>query len=165
MKKLEIGSGSKPLEGYIHLNINPKAPHVDIIANAEKIPCPDNEFDEIVANHILEHIIWHKSEAVLAEWYRVLKPKGIIKICVPNLDWIIDLYKDPNRWKTIKGHPYSAKENKLDMVNHYLYGTSAVHNQHQRAFNAEHLYYLLMKVGLKNIHMVENMYLTVTAEK
>ena len=42
-KKLEIGSGAKPKEGYLHFDVrsNVKA---DVIGDARQLPFEDNEF-------------------------------------------------------------------------------------------------------------------------
>ncbi|KKQ75909.1 MAG: Methylase involved in ubiquinone/menaquinone biosynthesis [Candidatus Woesebacteria bacterium GW2011_GWB1_38_5b] len=48
---------------------------------AEKLPFPDNTFDVVIANAILEHIP-AETQAV-NEWRRVLKQSGILAITVP----------------------------------------------------------------------------------
>lgn len=44
----------------------------------------DCRFDVIVLSHLLEHL--HDPAALLQECYRILKPGGIIKVFVPNLE-------------------------------------------------------------------------------
>jgi predicted SAM-dependent methyltransferase len=168
-KKLEIGSGINPIDGFIHLSLNPKLPHVEVIADARELPFNDNEFVEIVANHVLEHIFWHESEKALREWYRVLVPEGRIKIVVPNLKWVINFYLDKSdKWKEhTKNQPFSAKENKIDIINHYLYGTAVPKgNQHVRMFTAEYLRDLMCKVGFRQVEVVDdNIHIKVRAVK
>ena len=55
----------------------------DVVHNLEKMPLPfkENEFDLIIANHILEHVKgwWN----VVSECARILKPGGVLEIWVP----------------------------------------------------------------------------------
>ena len=88
MAKLEIGSGTNPHAGYIHLDINGSLPDVDIVASMDKIPSPDNTYEEILSVHSIEHIEWGKIKEVLKEWVRVLQPGGRIKIYCPNFNFI-----------------------------------------------------------------------------
>lgn len=94
MRKLEIGSGNRPLEGFEHLDINPNCPCVEYIAPMDKIPTEDNVFDEIHAIHVIEHQPWKTTLSTLQEWIRVLKPGGSILIATPNLRWIAQSYID-----------------------------------------------------------------------
>ena len=55
----------------------------DVVHNLEKMPLPfkDEEFDLIIANHILEHVRgWW---GVVGECARILKPGGVLEIWVP----------------------------------------------------------------------------------
>lgn len=60
-----------------------KLPEVDIIHDLEKSPLPfkNNSFDEIICNHVLEHI--DNLFDLMEEFHRILKPSGVIKIRAP----------------------------------------------------------------------------------
>jgi predicted SAM-dependent methyltransferase len=45
----------------------------------------DATVDIIVAHHLVEHIALHDVSAYVTEWYRVLRPGGILAVFVPNL--------------------------------------------------------------------------------
>lgn len=51
--------------------------------DARTLPFPDQHFDKVVAQHLIEHFA--DSEAVLSEWRRVLRAKGSLIIVTPNL--------------------------------------------------------------------------------
>jgi SAM-dependent methyltransferase len=81
---LEIGPGNKRLLGFETLNIIGGL-NIDYVFNAAKtLPFEDNTFDLIYASHILEHIPWYKTEEVLKDWVRILKPGGEIEVWVPD---------------------------------------------------------------------------------
>lgn len=83
--RLEVGSGYFPAEGFVHLDANPNAPHVEIIGDAAgPIDLDDGTVDELRAVDVLEHISYRRTDAALAEWARVLKPGGKLYVQVPD---------------------------------------------------------------------------------
>jgi glycosyltransferase involved in cell wall biosynthesis/predicted SAM-dependent methyltransferase len=58
------------------------------------IPWPENTADFIVASHFLEHITRAEANSFLKECLRVLKPKGVLRIAVPDLDTLTYSYAD-----------------------------------------------------------------------
>jgi predicted SAM-dependent methyltransferase len=82
-RKLEIGAGARPQEGYEHLDNRP-GPHIEIVADARKIPLEDNTFDEVYSHWVLEHFAWREMTDILTEWRRVLKPGGKLKVVTNN---------------------------------------------------------------------------------
>lgn len=103
--KLAFGCGHIDLhnEGYINVDVR-RLQHVDIVTDVGKrLPFDDNYADEILADSVLEHIPhndetgncntpYHKTFKVLKEWYRVLKPNGLLSVKVPNLRAIFHEY-------------------------------------------------------------------------
>ena len=83
MKKLNLGCGLKPFEGYINLDFIERE-GVDVIHDLEKFPYPfeDNTFDEIFMDNVLEHL--EDTIKVLEELHRISKPDAIIEIIVPH---------------------------------------------------------------------------------
>jgi predicted SAM-dependent methyltransferase len=51
------------------------------------IPIPSESAEEIRCSYALEHIPRSRVLDTLAEWKRLLKPDGIIKVMVPDLLW------------------------------------------------------------------------------
>ncbi|MCG2726255.1 MAG: class I SAM-dependent methyltransferase [Elusimicrobia bacterium] len=87
MLKINLGSGARPMDGYINVDVNPNAPKVDKIWDLNEYPWPfkDESADEIVMNQCLEHLNEHN--LAMKEVYRILKRRGIAKISVPHFTW------------------------------------------------------------------------------
>lgn len=80
------------MPGAIGLDANPKT-HADIVHDLGAIPYPfpDNEFDEIVCRHVIEHV--PDVMALVTELYRIAKPGARIRMVTPhytNPDWATD---------------------------------------------------------------------------
>jgi len=94
MTKLNLGSGGRPLEGYINVDISATAPKVDLVHDLNKIPWPfeSESIEGIVMSQCLEHLDDHNS--AMREIFRVLKPGGSAVISVPHFTWQL-AYADP----------------------------------------------------------------------
>jgi SAM-dependent methyltransferase len=75
--------------------------NVDFVANGngvighnlcEGIPFEDERFDVVYHSHLLEHFPRPQASQFLRACYRVIKRKGIIRIAVPDLERIAELY-------------------------------------------------------------------------
>lgn len=81
--KLNLGSGNRPLEGYIGVDLDPKA---DIVCDLRKLEfAEDNSAEEIIAIHVIEHFYKWEIQPLLMEWRRVLKPGGKIILECPDI--------------------------------------------------------------------------------
>ena len=86
----EVGAGASPVPG-----LDPRPIYVDCFksfgaepnladfyGHACDLPFHDHSLDYVVASHVLEHVA--NPVAALAEWYRVVRPGGIIYLVVPH---------------------------------------------------------------------------------
>jgi len=89
MMRLEVGSGYHPTAGFTHLDINPSAPDVDIIGAAYPLDVPPGSVRELRCVDVLEHLSYWDTDAVLADWARVLQPGGRLYVQVPDAERIM----------------------------------------------------------------------------
>lgn len=83
-KLLELGCGQKKRwEHSVALDINPRTV-ADVIHDLNAVPYPfaDNEFDIIIAEHVLEHL--GNLIQIVEELHRILKPGGLLYVEVPH---------------------------------------------------------------------------------
>lgn len=93
MKILHIGCGSTKLKGSMGLDIDPRS-DADVIHDLEKFPYPfkDNSFDEVFAEHVMEHL--DNIPHVMEELHRILKKGGKVIIHGPHFS-SVDMFTDP----------------------------------------------------------------------
>ena len=60
------------------------------------LPYPDGSLEAAFGSHVLEHLTPAEAEAALRELHRVLRPGGVLRIAVPDLDRVVGEY-DPER--------------------------------------------------------------------
>jgi len=84
-KKLNLGCGGKPIEGYVSVDIF-KSPKIDEVFDMGDIPYLDNTIGAIYSEHALEHVSFARVEEVLKEWHRVLKPGGELLLYMPDFE-------------------------------------------------------------------------------
>lgn len=91
MKILDFGCGSDKIESEGNEVIGVDFDQIvnpDVIWNLNKLPYPfkDNEFDEIISNHCIEHLDYSTKDPddIFKELWRITKSGGLIKVRVPH---------------------------------------------------------------------------------
>ncbi len=99
-KRLNLGCGKNILQGWINLDIVANN-GVDVIADLDqckktKLPFKNNEIDEFLASHIIEHL--HNSLPFMEEIHRIAKPnaKATFKVPYGSSD---EAFEDPTHVK------------------------------------------------------------------
>jgi predicted SAM-dependent methyltransferase len=90
---LNVGCGDKFHNNWVNIDMVSSSPDVMAANILKGMPFPDNHFNVVYHSQVLEHIPKEKAEDFIRECYRVLKPGGIIRIVVPDLENIVDEYK------------------------------------------------------------------------
>lgn len=85
MKKIEIGGGKWPHEGYTHIDIEPEN-KPDIVGDFRTMTF--SELEEIRSHHLLEHFNRDEAITILKLWHSWLKPKGTLIIETPDFEGI-----------------------------------------------------------------------------
>lgn len=133
--RLNIGAGGKPIEGYTSFDIK------DGNDASQRLPYDDGSVDEIYASHVLEHIDPRKIPFVLREWSRVLKPNGLMRICVPDMEYICQ-----NR--------HHGNSRLFDL---FIYGGNTdEHDVHRWGFDEVSLARAMGSAGIGNIRRFES---------
>jgi predicted SAM-dependent methyltransferase len=81
-KKLNVGCGRKLWPEYLNIDV---ADGADLRCDVKAIPLPDGFADEVAAIHVLEHLERWDATAALREWFRLLRPGGVLILELPDL--------------------------------------------------------------------------------
>ncbi len=129
--RLNIGAGDTNLEGWTPIDRK-------FGSEAYPLDYADDSVDEIRASHILEHFSFAEANRALADWVRVLKPGGRIRIAVPDVDKCLSSRSDPNRLFYLMG------------------GQTDSNDFHKSAYDADRLTAMLQGCGLVDVQPWES---------
>lgn len=113
MKKLNLGCGGRPLEGYINIDfdspsaLSERYPEQDssifddvISLDIFNLPYKDDTIGEIRADGLLEHLTFKQEPVFFRECFRVLQPGAKFHFSVPDFEWVYKQWLDANdHWK------------------------------------------------------------------
>jgi predicted SAM-dependent methyltransferase len=94
LKMLNLGCGRRFHPGWTNVDFYKSGEGVIAHNLLSGIPFEDETFDVVYHSHVLEHFSRRDGEKFIRECYRVLKPGGIIRIAVPDLEQIARIYLD-----------------------------------------------------------------------
>jgi predicted SAM-dependent methyltransferase len=93
--RLNLGCGQNILPGWMNVDLE-GGRHGSIFMDATRPwPLPDNTFDAILCEHMIEHVPKDTGRHILSEGFRVLKPTARIRVVTPDLSSMAQLILDP----------------------------------------------------------------------
>ncbi len=114
--KLHIGCGTVYKEGWINIDNNSdnNIKKLDFMWDLRKpLPLPENSVDFIYNEHFLEHLTADEGGGLLKECMRMLKPNGVLRIAMPDLEVCVRDYLNKNHLTENKA---GLKEAGLDFI-------------------------------------------------
>lgn len=84
--KLNLGSGEDVRPGYVNVDFRDIPGVLKVDLSSFPWPWPDGSVDEVMALDFVEHFSYLKTERLLQEIWRVLKPCGKLEVQVPDLE-------------------------------------------------------------------------------
>jgi predicted SAM-dependent methyltransferase len=93
-RRLHIGCGSNIIDGWLNSDFYPHSVDILHLDATDILPFENGVFDYVFSEHMIEHVSYPNGFAMLKECNRVLKNNGRIRISTPDLQFLIDLYRD-----------------------------------------------------------------------
>lgn len=167
--KVNIACGSRPLEGWVNIDVFPVSPFVIAWDCRRSIPLSDRSAAFIFAEHFFEHMERpNQTDRFLSECLRVLEPGGIIRLVVPDAGLYLHKYCEPgwdglaetrplrkengayfDYWPPLPRHaahaaPYATK---MEFINHVF----RQFGDHRYAYDAETLIHTISTAGFEQV--------------
>jgi predicted SAM-dependent methyltransferase len=106
------------MEQYCDLLENHVFVHHDL---SHSIPLRDQAADFLYSSHFLEHLVMRDAVHLLKECYRVLKPGGIVRVCVPDLAYAVSLYSQGEKQKMLGDYFFIEDDGSFLARHKYMY--------------------------------------------
>lgn len=143
-RKLHIGCGRNILPGWINADISPKAELIVFLQ--KRLPFRTGVLERIYSEHVLEHVPYASAVFFLREAYRTLRPGGVIRIAMPDLDDLIDGYqKNWRRFDWVNWPAHHFIKTRAEMINIAFRWWG-----HQHLYNREELERALREAGFEH---------------
>lgn len=91
-RMINLGCGSRFHPAWVNVDIAPGDPAVTACDLSKAFPFPDGSFDVVYHSNVLEHIRREDAPSFMRECCRILKPRGILRVAMPDLEQICRLY-------------------------------------------------------------------------
>jgi predicted SAM-dependent methyltransferase len=145
LRRLHVGCGQNRFPKWINSDVKLNS---DLIVFLQKrLPFDDNYLDLIYSEHVLEHVSFEVGTFFLEEAYRVLRPQGVLRVAMPDLDDLIESYqKDWRRMDWVKWPQFAFIQTKAEMINIAFRWWG-----HQHLYNREELERALISAGFEDI--------------
>lgn len=105
-------------EEYICLLGENRFVHHDL---AYGLPIQDGVVDYLYTSHFLEHLFRRDAEYLLQECFRVLKPGGVLRISIPDLEYAISLYRKGDKEKMLTSFFFVDDDDSYYARHKYMY--------------------------------------------
>jgi predicted SAM-dependent methyltransferase len=152
VRKLQLGTGSNVYSDWLNTDISDfkRKNEVVYLDARQSFPLPDEAFDYVFSEHMIEHLTYAEGQQCLRECRRVMRPGGRIRIATPSLDHLLPLYGD-DLSDVQRRYIRWAIDSFVEDVDAYLPGfvlNNMFHNfEHRFLYDRETLRHSLASVG------------------
>jgi predicted SAM-dependent methyltransferase len=137
--KLNLGCWDRIIPGFINIE-SQDIPGVDIVADVKNLKMfEDSTVELIYASHVIAYFDQFEIIDVFAEWKRVLRPGGTLRVSTPNLLSLISIYEMSLSVDKIKGPLYGR-----------MFGSQGL-IFHRQIFDQDALTKLFVECGFENV--------------
>ncbi len=134
---VNLGCGVNTGPEFINVDAVPQQ-KTHFIADIQRLfMFPDNSVDLIYASHVIEHIPRNHLERTIREWFRALKPGGVLRFGVPDFDALIEMYR--------------RSGNDTESIVNQLLGQDGEYDDHHTIWNSAYAKNLLERIGFRNV--------------
>jgi SAM-dependent methyltransferase len=159
IRKLHLGCGKNILDGWLNTDLKYRKDKISFLDVSIAFPFQNETFDFIFCEHLIEHLTFSQAMNLLHECHRVLRPQGAIRISMPSLSFVFDIWKndsDPTNMEYVRwaAQKYLGKagvdydENKADV---YVVSNFFRDFGHKVIHSPESLKSLLTRAGFKEM--------------
>ena len=143
--KIHLGCWHRYIPNWVHVDLCDME-HIDYNRDIRDLKCFDDGVADIIySSHSFEYFDRFEAVDVIAEWGRVLKKGGILRLSVPDLSAIIKIYQQSGDLYKIIGPLFGRME--IDTVD----GKDCLY--HKTVWDEKTLTEFLIENGFENVEL------------
>jgi len=159
MKRLEIGPGDIPLDGWDTLDSDPELlpTHIAEWGGRWPLPIDTGMYDEVFCSHTIEHIPWNRTIAALMEVYRILKPGGLFEIWTVDFAVLVKAYQNQTPCDDWNARGLNQEMNLMRWLASKVYCCNFDSNEglwHKALFDERYLLECLLDAGFSKMSTI-----------
>jgi predicted SAM-dependent methyltransferase len=144
---LNLGSGPRGIDDVHWVNIDgfcDRNVHY-LLDLGRPLPFPDESFDAVFSEHVLEHFSQDEAERLAQEIYRILRPGGCLRVIVPDAERVLlSYFEAPNELVSRRG---GGAETPMEIVNLYF----RQRYEHQFLYDWPTMRKVLLRAGFDDV--------------
>jgi predicted SAM-dependent methyltransferase len=145
--QLHLGCGKRFIPDFVHVDIA-DFPHIDYRVSIDSLPMfADSSVDLIYCCHAFQYFDRVQAPRALAEWRRVLRPGGVLRVAVPDFEALVKVYLQYHELKRVLGPVYGRIEVETDGGRAVLY--------HRTTYDFSSLRAVLEDAGFTKVHQYD----------
>ncbi len=145
---LNLGSGPRGLDNSHWINVDgfrDKNVHY-LLDFGRPLPFPDQLFDGVFCEHVMEHFSLHEGERIAREIHRVLRTGGCFRIVIPDGELVLRRYLETPQ--ELVAHRGNGAETPMEIVNLYF----RQRYEHQFAYDWFTIEKMLLRAGFGTVY-------------
>jgi len=105
-------------EQYVALLSGNRFIHHDL---AHSLPFADNTVDVVYSSHFVEHLFRDEAMQLMRESLRILKPGGLVRVCVPDLAHAVERYRQGHAREMLEQYFFVEDRSSFLARHKYMY--------------------------------------------
>jgi predicted SAM-dependent methyltransferase len=152
---LNLGSGPRGLDSphWINIDAFPDTNVHFLLDFNRPLPFADATLDGVFCEHVLEHFTIEDGRQMMTEVHRALKPGGVVRIIVPDAEWVMRSYFDQPEAllkHRLGSEATSSSPSPMEVVNQYF----RQRYEHHFLYDAATLTKMLRSIGFAEANRV-----------
>jgi predicted SAM-dependent methyltransferase len=143
---VHLACGYRPMPDWINVD-QARGPQVQVVWDLRRrLPFADASCSAVFSEHFIEHITKEDAANFLHECYRVLQPKGVLRISTPDAELFFRAYAGDREFLA---HPAFSQpiDTPVDRVNFMM----REYGQHLWSYDEELLTLMFRRAGFRNV--------------
>lgn len=160
--KLHLGCGGSAIKDWFNTDLEFNSQKVYFLDASKPFRLPDESFDFIFSEHLLEHLDIKSQINMIQESVRILKKGGMIRIATPDFDFIHSCNRQNNfikeliNWSALTYFPDEVNTIGKEIRNYVYYTNNYFYNWgHRFIHSPKTLGHLLTRFGFSQVKQVE----------